>query len=69
MTSRGRMVRLLTALAAMGLVFMGAIVLPVFLVPALTGIRALGLAGEAHPDRVPRWSRGLAGQHGSAQPD
>jgi low temperature requirement protein LtrA len=46
-----RAARLATALAAMGLVFMGAIVLPVYLVPALTAILALGLAAEAHP----RW--------------
>jgi hypothetical protein len=31
----------------MGLVFMGAIVLPVYLVPALTLVLALGLAAES----------------------
>ena len=31
-----------TAMAALGLVFMGAIVLPVYLVPALTGCSRLG---------------------------
>ena len=54
MTPWRRMVRLATALAAMGLVFMGAIVLPVYLVPALTAILALGLAAEAHPPLVAR---------------
>jgi len=49
MTPWRRTVRLATALAAMGLVFMGAVVLPVYLVPALTAILALGLAAEAHP--------------------
>jgi low temperature requirement protein LtrA len=44
-----RAMRLATALGAMGLVFMGAIVLPVYLVPALTAILALGLAAETHP--------------------
>ena len=39
--------RLVTALAAMGLVFMGAIVEPVYLVPALTAVLVLGLAAEA----------------------
>ncbi len=33
----------------MGLVFMGAVVLPVYLVPALTVILALGLGAETHP--------------------
>ncbi len=49
----------LTALArfAMGLVFMGAIVLPVYLVPALTLVLALGLAAETHPDRWPALMR------------
>jgi low temperature requirement protein LtrA len=42
-----RLVRLATALAAMGLVFMGAIVVPVYLVPALTAVLAAGLAAEA----------------------
>jgi hypothetical protein len=31
----------------MGLVFMGAIVVPVYLVPALTAVLALGLVAEA----------------------
>ena len=31
----------------MGLVFMGAIVVPVYLVPALTAVLVLGLAAEA----------------------
>jgi hypothetical protein len=42
-----RAARLATALAAMGLVFMGAIVEPVYLVPALTAVLALGLTVEA----------------------
>jgi len=42
-----RAARLATALAAMGLVFMGAIVEPVCLVPALTAVLALGLTAEA----------------------
>jgi len=41
-----RVIRVVTALAAMGLVFMGAIVEPVYLVPALTVILALGLWAE-----------------------
>jgi low temperature requirement protein LtrA len=47
MTAPARAVRVATALAAMGLVFMGAIVEPVYLVPALTAVLALGLAAEA----------------------
>jgi low temperature requirement protein LtrA len=49
MTLWRRTVRLATAAAALGLVFMGAVVLPVYLVPALTAILALGLTAEAHP--------------------
>jgi low temperature requirement protein LtrA len=47
MSAPGRAVRLATALAAMSLVFMGAIVEPVYLVPALTAVLALGLTAEA----------------------
>jgi low temperature requirement protein LtrA len=47
MTRSARAIRLATALAAMGLVFMGAIVQPVYLVPALTAVLALGLTAEA----------------------
>jgi low temperature requirement protein LtrA len=47
MSASARAVRLGTALAAMGLVFMGAIVEPVYLVPALTVVLALGLTAEA----------------------
>ena len=47
MTPPVRAARLATALAAMGLVFMGAIVEPVYLVPALTAVLALGLTAEA----------------------
>src|SRR5262252_1563433 len=42
-----RATRLATALAALGLVFMGAIVEPVYLVPALTAVLALGMTVEA----------------------
>jgi hypothetical protein len=41
--------RAATSAAAMGLAFMGAIVLPVYLVPALTVVLALGLAAESRP--------------------
>ncbi len=44
-----RATRIATAMAALGLVFMGAIVLPVYLVPALTAVLAAGLAVESHP--------------------
>jgi len=47
MTPPARVARLATALAAMGLVFMGAIVEPVYLVPALAVVLALGLTAEA----------------------
>lgn len=47
MTPAARATRLATALAAMGLVFMGAIVAPVYLVPALAAVLALGLTAEA----------------------
>ncbi len=47
MTGSARAIRLVTALAAMGLVFMGAIVEPVYLVPALTAVLVLGLTVEA----------------------
>jgi low temperature requirement protein LtrA len=46
LTRSARLVRLATSAAALGLVFMGAIVVPVFLVPALILILALGLASE-----------------------
>ena len=41
-----RLVRLGTALAAVSLVFMGAFVVPVYLVPALTAVLAIGLVAE-----------------------
>jgi low temperature requirement protein LtrA len=47
MTRTARVARLATALAAMGLVFMGAIIEPVYLVPALAAVLALGLTAEA----------------------
>jgi hypothetical protein len=47
MARPARLVRLATALAAMGLIFMGAIVGPVYLVPALTVVLAVGLAAES----------------------
>ena len=43
-----RLVRLATALAAMALVFMGAFVVPVYLVPALTAVLIAGLVAEGH---------------------
>jgi low temperature requirement protein LtrA len=49
MTRPARLIRLATALAAMGLIFMGAIVGPVYLVPALTVVLAVGLAAETRP--------------------
>jgi len=51
MTRPARVARLATALAAMGLVFMGAIIEPVYLVPALTAVLALGLTAEARQSR------------------
>jgi low temperature requirement protein LtrA len=42
-----RVARLAAALAALGLVFMGAIVEPVYLVPALAIVLVIGLAAEA----------------------
>jgi hypothetical protein len=47
MTPSARAARVATALAAMGLVFMGAIVQPVYLVPALAAVLVLGLSAEA----------------------
>jgi hypothetical protein len=41
----------------MGLVFMGAFVVPVYLVPALTVVLALGLAAEAQRRGMPGTSR------------
>jgi low temperature requirement protein LtrA len=49
LTIAARAARLATSAAAMGLVFMGAIVIPVYLVPALTLTLALGLAAESRP--------------------
>jgi len=49
MTGQARAARLATSVGAMGLVFMGAIVVPVYLVPALTVVLTLGSAAEAHP--------------------
>ncbi len=53
LTRPARTARLASALAAMGLVFMGAIVPPVYLVPALTATLALGLVAEGHPECPP----------------
>ena len=44
--TRARAVRMATSVAALGLIFMGSIVLPVFLVPALTGVLVVGLLFE-----------------------
>jgi hypothetical protein len=52
MTRPARAARLATALAAMGLVFMGAIVKPVYLVPALAAVLVVGLTAEAR-QKVP----------------
>jgi hypothetical protein len=65
MTGPARVARLATALAAMGLVFMGAIVEPVYLVPALTVVLVLGLWTEARPALLAApvllpWHRGPA---------
>jgi len=56
LTRTARTARLVTAGAAMGLVFMGAIVVPVYLVPALAVVLALGIAAESHPN----WPASLA---------
>ena len=64
LTAQARAVRLATSAAAMGLVFMGAIVVPVYLVPALALTLALGLAAESHPDLSTRvLSRARVIQH------
>jgi low temperature requirement protein LtrA len=48
-----RATRVATAGAALGLVFMGAIVLPVYyLVPALTAVLVIGMTVESHPGCV-----------------
>jgi low temperature requirement protein LtrA len=52
MAMTARAARLATSAAAMGLVFMGAIVVPVYLVPALTLTLALGLAAESRSVRL-----------------
>ncbi len=52
LTVAARTARLVTAAAAMALVFMGAIVIPVYLVPALTIVLGLDLAAESHPKWV-----------------
>jgi hypothetical protein len=55
-----RVIRLVTSLAAMGLVFMGAIVEPVYLVPALTVVLTLGLGAERRVQDEPAPVRVLA---------
>jgi len=55
-----RLIRLATALAAMGLVFMGAVVEPAYLVPALTVILVLGLRAERRVQDQPAPVRTLA---------
>jgi low temperature requirement protein LtrA len=64
LTRQARAARLTTSLAAMGLVFMGAIVVPVYLVPALTVVLVLGLTAEARL-RIKR--RGATGARRPAQ--
>ena len=54
MTRSARAARLVTSLAAMGLIFMGAIVEPVYLVPALTVVLVLGLWAESQAASRPR---------------
>jgi low temperature requirement protein LtrA len=60
LTRRRRVWRLMTALAAMGLIFMGAIVVPVYLVPALAVILVVDLIGEARLCALPGDGRGPA---------
>jgi hypothetical protein len=55
-----RAARLVTAAGVMGLVFLGAIVPPVYLVPALALLLAIGLAAEARLDRRPSLTRKYA---------
>jgi low temperature requirement protein LtrA len=57
LTAPARAARLATSAVAMGLVFMGAIVIPVYLVSALTLALALGLAAESCADSPARPSR------------
>ena len=52
MTRSARVARLATSVAAIGLVFMGAIVEPVYLVPALTVVLAAGLWAESKIGRI-----------------
>jgi hypothetical protein len=47
---------------SLGLVFMGAIVAPVYLVPALAVVLALGIAAESHPNWPTALTVGLARQ-------
>jgi len=67
MTASARAARLVTALAAMGLVFMGAIIEPVYLVPALTAVLTLGLITEAR-QRASADSPAAAGRALQEQP-
>jgi low temperature requirement protein LtrA len=62
-TTSARAIRLATSAAAMSLVFMGAIVIPVYLVPALTLTLALGLAAESRPAPSRALLRGLGFAH------
>ena len=62
LTRSARTVRLITAAAAMGLVFMGAIVVPVYLVPALAVVLVAGMAAESHPNWPTALTVSLAGQ-------
>jgi low temperature requirement protein LtrA len=57
LSRRARWARLGTSLGAMGLVFMGAFVVPVYLVPALTVVLAVGLAAEAQRRGMPNRPR------------
>jgi hypothetical protein len=58
--ARVRAARLVTSAGALGLVFIGAIVPPVYLVPALALLLVTGLAAEAQLDRRPSLTRKYA---------
>jgi hypothetical protein len=62
-TTSARAIRLATSAAAMSLVFMGAIVIPVYLVSALTLTLAFGLAAESRPVPSRALLRGLVFAH------
>jgi low temperature requirement protein LtrA len=63
-----RAARLAAGLAALGLVFMGAIVEPVYLVPALAAVLALGLGAEARLRASPHDAAAPARPRRTARP-